>query len=310
VPIQISPLDTADSPTVEWRVDDGIWQTTAFNSTSGYYEASWGTTTVIDGNHPLEARITYSDGTMATDSILVTAENVDDPPVVSWVTPNHNETVRNTLTIQTAASDDRSSTKTLSVKWRIDGGLWQTAVYNSGTGFHEAPWDTTGVADGNYPLEALATDEVGNTSSLATITVIVNNATIAMYVWEMTWSEKQRGRGGTVTDLSVTVDVKQDANRDGIAAPGDDSVDGATVTLVLTHDSDGDGNFEPGLDDTSWTFQGITTGGRVTFTLKSAPGGNYRAEMTDLTHALFTWNSTLDADNLDQYCGLPLGLEC
>jgi len=314
--LQIDASDTEDATgmlTVEWRLDGGIWQTAAYNIDTSYYEDSWDSTGVGDGDHTLDARATDSDGNTAGASVTVTTENTDDSPVTSWVNPKDGDTVKDTVLIQIDAADDRDADGTLAVEWRVDGGDWQAAAYNSGSGYYEASWDTTAVGDGDHTLDARTTDSGANASSLATITVTVNNtggSSVEMYVWEMTWAEKHFGRGSSFTDLSVTVDVNQDSDADGVAESGDDPASNAAVTLVLTHDTDGDGIFEPGTDDDSWNFQADTgSEGQVTFTLKFAPAGDYQAEVTGLTHDTLTWNSGLDADNPDWYYGVPYGNE-
>lgn len=307
VTIQIDASDTEDSTgtlTVDWRVDGGTWQAATFNSNTGYYEDSWDSTGVTDGSHKLDARATDSDGNSATATITVKTENTDDPPTVAWVNPKDGDTVKDVITVQIDASDDRDSAGTLTVKWSVDGGTLQDTTYNDSTGYYEAGWDTTSVADGEHILDAIATDSAGN-SNTASITVQVNNAGGSgtdMYVWDISFNEKHFGPGGSYTDLITTVNIKQDSDGDGIAESGDDNVSKAKVTMLLTHDTDGDGVFEPGTDDNSWSFSGETNSeGKVTFTLKFASNGDYKAEVTNVTHDTLTYNSSLDADNPDFY---------
>ena len=187
---------------------------------------------------------------------------------------------------------------------------------------------TTGT-DGTYAIadvpagdHTVTASADGFESSSQVVTVLENQTTTAdfalnpaptaveMYVWDMTWAEKHFGRGGSFTDLSITVDVNQDSDGDAVAENGDDPASNAAVTLVLTHDTDGDGTFEPGSDDDYWTFQADTNSeGQITFTLKFAPAGNYQAEVTDLTHDTLVWNAALDGDNPDWYYGVPYGNE-
>ncbi|MFW6111269.1 MAG: S8 family serine peptidase, partial [Thermoproteota archaeon] len=155
VTIQINASDTEDDTetlTVEWKVDDGSWQTAAYNSDSGYYEDAWDSTGVSDGDHNLDARATDSDGNTTTSSITVTTENTDNAPTVSWVNPQDGDTVQDTVNMKIDASDDRDSGSDLTVKWQVDEGTWQTATYNSTTGYYEATWDSTSVSDGDYNL--------------------------------------------------------------------------------------------------------------------------------------------------------------
>ena len=72
----------------------------------------------------------------------------------------------------------------------------------------------------------------------------------------------------------------------------------ASVKLVLTLTNKGD----------SSTFRGQTDKGRqITFTGKLTPNGNYKEEVTGLTHSTLTWISAMDTDNPDFYYGVPNG---
>lgn len=306
VTIQIDAGDTEDGTgalDVDWRVDGGTWIDTTYSSDSGYYEASWDTTGVSDGSHTLDSRVTDSDGNTGTATVTVTTENTDDAPVVEWVNPTDGETVEGTVTIQIHADDDRDSGSDLTVEWQINDGTWQTATYNTDTGYYEDSWDTTAVDDGDYILDTRATDTGNNSSPEASITATVNNSGSSsdMYVWEITWSESG-------PHLNLGIDVNQDSDGDGTAENSDDPAASATTSLLLTHDTDGDGAFEPGGDDDSWTFEGDTgSDGQVAFKHKFASNGDYQAEVTDLAHATLAWNPELDADNPDEYLGFPGG---
>ena len=67
--------DPAGTLTVEYNIDGGAWQPTTYNGVSGYYEASWDTTTVSDGAHTINARATDSDTNVGNDSQGVTVNN-------------------------------------------------------------------------------------------------------------------------------------------------------------------------------------------------------------------------------------------
>lgn len=79
VTIQIDASDTEDSTgtlTVEWQVDDGTWYTATYNSTSGYYEDTWDSSKINDGDHNLDARATDAAGKTSSEScITVTVDN-------------------------------------------------------------------------------------------------------------------------------------------------------------------------------------------------------------------------------------------
>ena len=124
----------------------------------------------------------------------------------------------------------------------------------------------------------------------------------SMYVWAIDWAVKSYGPGGAFKDLKSTVTIRWDSDGDSAAESSDDPVSDASVKMTLTHDTDGDSVFECGTDDDCWNFSGTTdSNGQVTFTLKHAPAGSYQAEVTDVTHSTYTWDTSLDADNPDTY---------
>ena len=101
--------------------------------------------------------------------------------------------------------------------------------------------------------------------------------------------------------MKVVADVNWDFDGDGAEAR-DKSASEAWVTLVVTHDTDNDGAFEPGSDDDSWTLQERTSRrGQANFTLKNFPNGRYQAQVTGLIHDVLIWEPSLDHDNPSQY---------
>ncbi len=288
---------------VEFFVDSESIATDT-NGSDGW-STVWDSTSVSDGDHSITAEATDDDSKTSTDTIGVTVENVDNAPVVGWHNPSDGETVSDTVTVQIDADDYRDSGSDLTVKWQIDDGTWMTASYNSETGFYEDTWDTTTESDGDYNLDAKATDTGSNTSSEERITVTVDNSGSSsekMYVWDMIWEEQAHGPW---TDLLVTVDVNKDVDGDG-AESGDDPAANVTTDFSLKLDSDDDDRF----DDDSWSATADTnSNGQVTFELKKAPAGDYKGEVTDLTHDTLTWDSSLDNENPDYYYNFPSGSE-
>ena len=67
--------DSDDSLTVEYSVDDDSWTPATYNSTSGYYEDSWDSTSVSDGDLTLDARAIDSANDTTTATITVTTDN-------------------------------------------------------------------------------------------------------------------------------------------------------------------------------------------------------------------------------------------
>jgi subtilisin len=78
VTVQIDASDSEDSDDsldVTYSVDGGTSRSTTYNSTSGYYEDSWDSSGVSDGEHTLQANATDSAGNTSTSSITVTTDN-------------------------------------------------------------------------------------------------------------------------------------------------------------------------------------------------------------------------------------------
>ena len=110
-----------------------------------------------------------------------------------------------------------------------------------------------------------------------------------MYVWDISWSSKTKGKNKF---LDYTITVRYDSDNDGTAEVTDALVSDATVYSTLTHSDTGD----------YWTFSGITdSNGQVEFTQKVTSTGDYKAEVTDITHGAHTYNPALDVDNPDYY---------
>jgi len=81
VTVQVDASDSEDSDdslNVTYTVDGGSERATTYNSTSGYYEDSWDTTGVSDGDHTLDATVTDSGGNTSSSSVSVTTDNTED----------------------------------------------------------------------------------------------------------------------------------------------------------------------------------------------------------------------------------------
>lgn len=183
---------------------------------------------------------------------------VDSSPSVSWV-GSLGDNITENVTIQIDATDIEDDDATLTVEWRVDGGAWKTATYNSISSYYEDIWDITGVADGSHTLGAQATDSVPQTGVEATTTVTVGSSS-----------------GGAVSSAVVGYSTEGGKNRDKhlnitvTALDGNDSsVSGASISIKLFLDGS--------LDSTA---SGITgTDGTLTFSRKSAPSGCYRTDV-------------------------------
>ncbi|MCA9942229.1 MAG: hypothetical protein KC449_02045 [Anaerolineales bacterium] len=97
------------------------------------------------------------------------------PPTVAFSGLNDGDTVAGIVPLAFAASDVEDATPSLTVEWNVDGGSWQLATYNGGSGNFEASWDSTTVVDGAHDLNVRATDSDTNVTT-ESITVTVSNA--------------------------------------------------------------------------------------------------------------------------------------
>jgi hypothetical protein len=78
VNVQINATDEEDpagSLQVVWSVDGGPGQSAVYNSSTGFYEASWDTNEATDGGHTLSAQATDSNSDTGSDSNSVTVDN-------------------------------------------------------------------------------------------------------------------------------------------------------------------------------------------------------------------------------------------
>jgi len=175
--VQISasdPVDPVGSLNVEVSFDAGPWQTTTYNAAAGYYELEWDTTTVADGAHQIDARSTNSSANTG-HAPAITVDVNNHSPTVTIVSPIFGTVVSDSVTVAIEALDPEDPLGTLHVEVGVDGTDWQTATYNSTTGFYERNWDTTTVSSGFHALDARATDSSSSTRSAQTVTVEVQN---------------------------------------------------------------------------------------------------------------------------------------
>ncbi len=164
--------------------------------------------------------------------VVDAAASSDVPPAVDIVAPANGSTVAGTVTVQIDATDAEDAAGSLTVEWNVDGGTWQTAAYNAGSGYYEADWDTTAETDGSHTVNARATDSAANTATDAN-TVTVDNSvppTLEMHVGDLDGSSVLNRRRW---DATVTVTV-HDASDNPLA--------GATVSGTWSNGTRGSGS--------------------------------------------------------------------
>ncbi len=198
---------------------------------------------------------------VATGGATASFVNLDSSPTVSWVTPSDAETVSDSVTLQVDGSDAEDATGSLAAEYRVDGGSWSTASYSSTTGYYEAVWDTTTVADGSHTLDARVTDSAGNASTAAVSVTADNTA------------------APTVDGLSLSeVETSDsDAEFDADWQVGDGDGDLGTVELALVQESDGTTE-----DSATVTVSGETAGAstRLVAAGDDGSGNSYAVELT------------------------------
>jgi subtilisin family serine protease len=100
---------------------------------------------------------------VAESALLIGAE-------VRFVAPRRLAVV-NGIVPTTVRTGDGPGTATVRV--RVDGGTWQTAAPEAGTGLHTVAWDTTAVGEGVRRIEAEVTED-GTPTALTTDVVVRN----------------------------------------------------------------------------------------------------------------------------------------
>lgn len=213
---------------------------------------------------------------------------VNQPPTCSLTASPTSGDAPLTVTFSMSASDPDGTI----ASWELDVDSDGVADY-SGSGLPPATQNHTYNDAGNYTAKLTVWDDAG-ASAYDTVDITVTSPTPppvsgSMYVWDISWTLSYRGRNA---DLYFTVTVKWDSDGDGVAEATDEVVSDATVYATLTHLDSG----------STWSFSGVTdANGQVTFNLFKAPSGNYEAKVTDITHATYTYDATLDVDNPDYY---------
>ena len=141
--------------------------------TASPYTASWSTSSYSNGSHTISAVASDAAANTATSSVTVSVSNTvatkdTIPPTVSIASPANNSTVSGTVSITATASDNVGVT---SVQFKIDGSNLGSALTASP---YAASWSSTGYANGNHTISAVASDAAGNTAT-SPVTVTVSN---------------------------------------------------------------------------------------------------------------------------------------
>ncbi|MEF8825976.1 MAG: S8 family serine peptidase [Halapricum sp.] len=269
ITVQIDAVDSEDnddSLDVTYNVDGGSSRSTTY--TSGYYEDSWDTTGVSDGDHTLAATATDSAGNTSSSSITVTTDNTEIAPTVDSLSASEVETsdsdaefdvswdvsdadgdldsVDLTLTGDTAGETEDSATVSVSGD-TASGTTRLVAVGDDGSG-------------NSYTVDATVTDGAGTTASA---TASTTESESAPAVDSLSASEVE------TSDSDAEFDVSWDVSD----ADGDlDSVD-----LTLTGDTAGETEDSATVSVSGDTASGTT---RLVAVGDDGSGNSYTVEMT------------------------------
>jgi hypothetical protein len=167
---------------VQYRLDSGAWTPTTI--VDGVLdelteEYTFTTTTLADDPHTLEVRAWDALENTTTPANYATATFTVDttPPSIALTPLSPDPTNDNTPTLSGIAIDTTSPIT--SVEYKVDNRDWITAEAIDGT-FDELSEDFTftmaELDDGEHLVEVRATDAVGNTTTLANDTFIVDTA--------------------------------------------------------------------------------------------------------------------------------------
>ena len=183
------------------------------------------------------------------------------PPIVSITQPADNATVSGTTSVSASASDD---TGVAGVQFKLDGANLGPEDTSSP---HTISWDTTGVANGQHTLTAVARDSASQTTTSTPISVTVNNV---------------------APNQPPTVSVTQPANNATVSGTASVSANANDDVSVAGVQFDFDGKLNLGVEDTSapFTLQWDTTtvaNGQHTLTAVARDGANLATTSVPVT---------------------------
>jgi PKD repeat protein len=251
VTVQIDATDDVDpagSLTVEWNVDGGAWQPAIYNGVSGYYEASWDTTTVGDGGHILNSQATDSGSNVGGDSNNVTVDNLNEPPVASFTT----NCTGLSCDFDGSGSNDPDGT-IVAYDWDYGDG----SPHGSGV----APSHTYAAAN-TYTVVLTVTDDDDATDADTQPVTVSEPLTVHVGDLDGLGAEAPRGRwDATVT---ITVHDSSEGAVSGALVEGAWS-DGATGGTSCTTDASGQcsvtkANLKSNVPGVTWNVSNVTSG--------------------------------------------------
>ena len=255
---------------VQLSVDGGSWQT-ASGTTSWTW--SWNTTSLANGTHSVEARVTDTSNNTGTTTRSVTVSNQaasTTPPTVSITAPGSGASVSGSVSVSGSAASSSSTVAGVAVS--VDGGSWQAA---SGTNGWSWSWNTAGVANGTHTIAAQATDAQGHASTVASESVTVDN----------------------VSPPAVTISSPASGSTvsGSVAVGGTASSNGSTVARVAVSVDGGSWQTATGTTNWNWSWDttSVANGTHTVAVQATDAAGNVSSVVTD---SVTVSNSTVAPD--------------
>jgi Bacterial Ig domain/Lysyl oxidase len=250
--------------------------------TTSPYTYDWTVGSTPLGSHTLSARVTDSNGNVATASaitVTVVASNPcsggdTTPPTVSITNPTSSQTVSGTQPVAASTSDNCG---VASVQFLLDGKALGNPVTSPP---YAVSWDTTTAPSGTHILSAQAIDTSGNQATAATVTVTVQNPAPPMTCFVMQVDVSVHAKGTARTAAFHTAAAGETllafVSADGPKGSGKQTVkvSGAGLTWTLVKRA----NAQSG-DSEVWkaTAANVLSNATVTSTLAA---GGYRQDLT------------------------------
>jgi chitinase len=156
------------SVTLQYRTSpSGTW-TTVCTRSSAPYACPLDTTTMADGLYDLRSVATDATG-LSSPSTTIAARRVDNTAPASGLT-TLGTPLRGTVTATGSATDGGSGVASWALMYKLSSGSGWATICTRTTAPFSCSWDTTGVADGLYDLQAIATDVAGNAAASTAVT--------------------------------------------------------------------------------------------------------------------------------------------
>jgi Bacterial Ig domain/Bacterial Ig-like domain len=197
------------------------------------YSCSWVTTGLTDGLYDMRALATDNAGNTKASATTTNRRVDNNAPTVSVTDPG--SPLRGTVSL-TATAADGGGISSVVMQYRTSpAGTW-TTICTTATSPYTCSWNTTALTDGNYDLQAIATDNASRSTTSAVLATrkVDNTAPTAVDVQSanggtagtidagdtltFTYSEAMAPAsilaGWTGTSTAVTVRLTNSANKD------------------------------------------------------------------------------------------------